>query len=161
MHACVNEVTVTSPQVNRTALMEACWRGHQPIAELLVTRGADYDLQDNVSSGNVENDMCRAFLNSNLFLDNESDDDDINVKVGYTALHYACAGDHPQVATLLLHRGANHSIRNQVRHNDLPRVVFYVGILFCFQLQKMAEEVCPTLETRTKMKVERNLELRV
>ena len=99
-----------------TALLLAALSGCTAEARLLLERGADPTLADNMgnapltnaakASGDAGRGVAELLLDAKAAVDHQNKD-------GGTALHFACQNSNVEVARLLLERGANKKLRDK------------------------------------------------
>jgi ankyrin repeat protein len=103
-----------------TPLQGALYKGYLDIVLLLLERGADPESRDHnsqtalyMASSHGYSEVVRALIDHGADLNAECDDgNEYFAEVGRTPLHAAINRDHPEIALLLLERGANTEIRN-------------------------------------------------
>jgi ankyrin repeat protein len=101
------------PQYGYSALHQACRKGYEEVAKLLLDHGANADLRNKVryfSSLNLSlNSLCVCLCVHNLRFQKRR-----------TALHMACEKNHFQTVFLLLQRGADVNLVDKVRSTHRP-----------------------------------------
>ena len=106
--------------VRWTPLCVAIYKDHPDIALLLLERGANMETRSSqaqtplyIASSRGFAEVVRLLINHGADVDVECDDlDEDSEKVRWTPLHAAIYKDHPDIALLLLERGANTKTRS-------------------------------------------------
>ena len=113
-------------QDGRTTLSLACESGHSNVAQLLINKGASFDLTDVVSYYFYINNLnsashfviyltLRRCVNVNIF------SYFLYTQDGRTPLSWACACGHSDVAQLLINKGASFDV------GDIVSYYFYIN----------------------------------
>ena len=108
-------------QLGRTPLSLACERGHSDVAQLLINKGASFDMTDEVSYYFYINNLnsashfmiyltVRRCVNVNIF------SYFLYAQLGRTPLSWACKSGFSDVAQLLINKGASFDMTDQVSY---------------------------------------------
>ena len=101
-------------QFGETALQLAARNGHLEVAQLLLDTGADKDAKNNVRP---DSSICSA-----PHLCSRTRGVSVDSQDGNTALHYAAAYGHLEVAKLLLDAGSDKDAKDNVRLDSNSQV---------------------------------------
>ena len=108
-------------QLGRTPLSLACERGHSDVAQLLINKGASFDMTDEVSYYFYINNLnsashfmiyltVRRCVNVNIF------SYFLYAQLGRTPLSWACKSGFSDVAQLLINKGASFDMTDEVSY---------------------------------------------
>ena len=108
-------------QLGRTPLSLACERGHSDVAQLLINKGASFDMTDEVSYYFYINNLnsashfmiyltVRRCVNVNIF------SYFLYAQLGRTPLSWACKSGFSDVAQLLINKGASFDMTDKVSY---------------------------------------------
>ena len=112
------DVNAPLPGLSCVALHFAAVKGHAPMVDLLLKRGADPNVRDGDNSTPLHDCCAGGYRDIAYYLLDRGADVNAQDDDGDTPLHQACNGDHGEVVALLLQRGANTTIKNGA--NRLP-----------------------------------------
>lgn len=102
----------------RTALHIACAAGHKEVAEYLLSKGADVNLEDEEGWSPLHSCASKGdAVLVGLLLDAKADPDAATSSKA-TSLHFAASKGHTEVLALLLNAGAKKNARD--RHGGTP-----------------------------------------
>ena len=102
-----------------TPLIFACFRGHLPIVEYLISKGADIEAKDKSGNSLIHFSSTRFLSIVQYLIEKRNIDKDIKGYEERAPLHHACNGGHLQIVEYLISKGANIEAKDKNKKTPL------------------------------------------
>lgn len=110
-------------EFRNTSLHAAASRGHEAIAEILISRGAFINARDKLNNTPLHNAVSRGHIETAVLLMNKGADINARDKFRCTPLHHAASRGHAESVRLLVDCGAQVNIREELQYTPLHNAV--------------------------------------